>query len=217
MQVDSIPGNEFLCVGFRTIEIYRVGMPSPGTFSVYDYHDPEKRCTIFYNAYGEESLVKLCEGSECKCMEAECGHMQPRMDTSITLDTRKEAACQQNIAYVYKVVIKSSKEEGSFVKYNAVLLEPYKLGVTFAEKNTEIIFIKKSSCTDIQLNPTQNYLIMGKEALKTGQDANARYQYPLDDSTWIEWWPSSNADCGFCQAFTDSLEEFAEDLFLIGC
>ncbi|KAL7980965.1 hypothetical protein Chor_002119 [Crotalus horridus] len=127
MQVDSIPGNEFLCVGFRTIEIYRVGMPSPGTFSVYDYHDPEKRCTIFYNAYGEESLVKLCEGSECKCMEAECGHMQPRLDTSITLDTRKEAACQQNIAYVYKVVIKSSKEEGSFVKYNAILLEPYKL------------------------------------------------------------------------------------------
>lgn len=29
---------------------------------------------------------------------------------------------------VYKVVIKSSKEEGSFVKYDAVLLEPYKLG-----------------------------------------------------------------------------------------
>ncbi|KAK9392405.1 complement C5 [Crotalus adamanteus] len=217
MQVDSIPGNEFLCVGFRTIEIYRVGMPSPGTFSVYDYHDPEKRCTIFYNAYGEESLVKLCEGSECKCMEAECGHMQPQLDTSITLDTRKEAACQQNIAYVYKVVIKSSKEEGSFVKYNAILLEPYKLGVTFAEKNAEIVFIKKSSCTDVQLNPKENYLIMGKEALKTGQGANARYQYPLDDSTWIEWWPSSSATCGSCQAFTDSLEEFADDLFLIGC
>lgn len=30
---------------------------------------------------------------------AECGHMQPRLDTSITLDARKEAACQQNIAY----------------------------------------------------------------------------------------------------------------------
>uniref|UniRef100_A0A8C5RYF1 Complement C5 n=1 Tax=Laticauda laticaudata TaxID=8630 RepID=A0A8C5RYF1_LATLA len=212
MQVDSIPGNEFLCIGFRTTEIYRVGMSSPGTFSVYDYH-----CTIFYNAYGEGSLVRLCEGSECKCMEVECGHMQPQLDTSITLDTRKEAACQENIAYVYKVVIKSSKEEGSFVKYHAVLLEPYKLGVTFAEKNAEIIFIKKSSCTDIQLSPKENYLIMGKEALKTGEGANAKYQYPLDDLTWIEWWPSPNTACGSCQTFRESLEEFADDLFLSGC
>ncbi|ETE63363.1 Complement C5, partial [Ophiophagus hannah] len=170
MQVDSIPGNEFLCIGFRTTEIYRVGMSSPGTFSVYDYHDPDKKCTIFYNAYGEESLVKLCEGSECRCMEAECGHMQPQLDMSITLDTRKVAACQENIAYVYKVVIKSSKEEGSFVKYHAVLLEPYKL---------ELL-----------------------------------YQYPLDDLTWIEWWPSPNTACDSCQAFTESLDEFVDDLFL---
>ncbi|XP_070812032.1 complement C5 [Pituophis catenifer annectens] len=217
MQVDSIPGSEFLCVGFRITEIYRVGMPSPGAFSVYDYHDPDKKCTIFYNAYGEQSLLKLCEGSECKCMEAECGHMQPQLDMSITLDTRREAACRENIAYVYKVVIKSSKEEGSFVRYHAVLLEPYKLGVTFAEKNAEIIFIKKSSCTDIQLNPKENYLIMGKEALKTGEGANAKYQYPLDDSTWIEWWPSPNAACDSCQTFRESLDEFVDDLFLSGC
>ncbi|XP_058015546.1 complement C5 [Ahaetulla prasina] len=217
MQVDSIPGNEFLCIGFRITEIYRVGMPSPGTFSVYDYHNPNKKCTIFYNAYGEQSLVTLCEGNECKCMEAECGHMQPQLDTSITLDTRREAACRENIAYVYKVAIKSSKEEGSFVRYHAVLLEPYKLGVTFAEKNAEIIFIKKSSCTDIQLNPKENYLIMGKEALKTGEGTNAKYQYPLDDSTWIEWWPSPNAACDSCQAFRESLDEFVDDLFLSGC
>ncbi|XP_070614673.1 complement C5 [Erythrolamprus reginae] len=217
MQVESIPGNDFLCVGFRITEVYRVGMPSPGTFSVYDYHDPDKRCTIFYNAYGEESLVKLCEGNECKCMEAECGHMQPQLDTSITLDTRREAACRENIAYVYKVLIKSSKEEGSFVRYQAVLLEPYKLGVTFAEKNAEIIFIKKSSCADIQLNPKENYLIMGKEALKTGEGANAKYQYPLDDLTWIEWWPSPNAACDSCQTFRESLNEFTDDLFISGC
>ncbi|XP_025028061.1 complement C5 [Python bivittatus] len=217
MQVDSIPGNDFLCVGFRITEIYQVGMPSPGTFSVYDYHSPDKRCTIFYNAYGEASLVKLCEDNECKCMEVECGHMQPRLDKSITFDTRKEAACQENIAYVYKVIIKSSKEEGSFVKYNAILLEPYKLGLAFAEKNAEIIFIKKRSCMDIQLNLEENYLIMGKEALKTGEGASAKYQYPLDDMTWIEWWPSSDATCDFCQAFRESLEEFGDDLFINGC
>lgn len=31
----------------------------------------DKRCTILYNPYGNEKLVRLCEGDECKCMEGE--------------------------------------------------------------------------------------------------------------------------------------------------
>lgn len=29
----------------------------------------DKRCTVFYNPYGNENLVRLCEGDECRCME----------------------------------------------------------------------------------------------------------------------------------------------------
>ncbi|XP_054854466.1 complement C5 [Eublepharis macularius] len=211
-QVDSIPAGEFLCIGFRVAEIFRVGMPSPGTFTVYEYHTPDKQCTIFYNPYGEDSLVKLCEGSECKCMEAECGRMQNRLDASITTQTRYEAACQNDIAYVYKVNISLSSKEGSFVKYTATLLDLFKRGVTFAQKNEEVVFIKKKTCTDVQLNPGDSYLIMGKEALKTG----TKYQYPLDAMTWIEWWPSA-LSCDSCQEFVESLEEFVDDLFINGC
>uniref|UniRef100_A0A670YCG7 Complement C5 n=1 Tax=Pseudonaja textilis TaxID=8673 RepID=A0A670YCG7_PSETE len=197
MQVDSIPGNEFLCVGFRTTEIYRVGMSSPGTFSVYDYHDPGKEF-VLVNFPTRENLA----------FGAECGHMQPQLDTSITLDTRKEAACQENIAYGMNLVFPSICFHSS-------------AGVTFAEKNAEIIFIKKSSCTDIQLSPKENYLIMGKEAEIFFNfiflDQMERYQYPLDDLTWIEWWPSPNTVCDSCQAFRESLEEFVDDLFLSGC
>lgn len=38
----KIPANEFLCIGFRVAEIFRVGMASPGTFTVYEYHTPGK-------------------------------------------------------------------------------------------------------------------------------------------------------------------------------
>lgn len=43
-----------------------------------------------------------------------------------------------------------------------------------------------------------------------------RYIYPLDSSTWIEYWPTDTA-CPSCQAFLANLDTFAEDIFLNGC
>ncbi|XP_049689315.1 complement C5 isoform X1 [Accipiter gentilis] len=216
LQIDSVPANNFLCVEFRISELFRVGMLNPATFTVYEYHAPDKRCTIFYNPYGNEKLVRLCEGDECKCMEAECSKVQERLDWSITADTRREAACQNDIAYVYKVNILSRSEEGYFVKYSATLLDLYKRGQAFAQRNNEITFVKKKTCTDVELSPGEQYLIMGKEALKINVGYHFKFQYPLDSSTWIEWWPS-NAACTFCQEFLNIMEDFAEDLIISGC
>ncbi|KAM6316161.1 complement C5 [Podargus strigoides] len=216
LQIDSVPANNFLCVGFRISELFQVGMLNPATFTVYEYHAPDKRCTIFYNPYGNEKLVRLCEGDECKCMEAECSRVQERLDLSITADTRRRAACQSDIAYVYKVNILSRSEEGYFVKYSATLLDLYKRGQAFAQKNNEITFVKKKTCTDVELSPGEQYLIMGKEALKISVGYNFKFQYPLDSSTWIEWWPSTPA-CRFCQEFLNTMEDFAEDLIISGC
>ncbi|NXN96738.1 CO5 protein, partial [Rhinopomastus cyanomelas] len=216
LQIDSVPIGEFLCVGFRISEIFKVGMLNPATFTVYEYHAPDKRCTMFYNPYGNEKLVRLCEGDECKCMEAECSKVQERLDGSITADTRREAACQNDIAYVYKVNILSRTEEGSFVKYSARLLDLYKRGQAFAQKNDEITFVKKKTCADVELSLGEQYLIMGKEALKMSIGYRFKFQYPLDSGTWIEWWPS-NAACTFCQEFLNTMEDFAEDLLLSGC
>ncbi|XP_042710316.2 complement C5 isoform X2 [Chrysemys picta bellii] len=216
LQIDSVPANKFLCVAFRIGEIYRVGMRSPATFTVYEYHAPDKQCTIFYNPYGNDKLLRLCEGAECKCMEAECSQMQKKLDLTITADRRREAACQQVIAYVYKVNILSSSEEGSFIKYTATLLDLYKRGEAFAQKNTEITLVKKKTCTDVRLNPGNQYLIMGKEAFQITVGFSFKYQYPLDSMTWIEWWPSNTA-CASCKKFVDTMEEFCEELFINGC
>ncbi|NXI41495.1 CO5 protein, partial [Galbula dea] len=216
LQIDSVPTGNFLCVGFRVSELFQVGMLNPATFTVYEYHAPDKRCTMFYNPYGNEKLVRLCEGDECKCMEAECSKVQERLDQSITADTRRKAACQNDIAYVYKVNILSRSEEGYFVKYSAVLLDLYKRGQAFAKKNNEVTFVKKKTCTDVELSPGEQYLIMGKEALKINVGYDFKFQYPLDSSTWIEWWPS-NAACASCQEFLNTMEDFAEDLLISGC
>ncbi|NXO43464.1 CO5 protein, partial [Locustella ochotensis] len=48
LQIDSVPADKFLCVGFRISELFQVGMLNPATFTVYEYHAPDKRCTILY-------------------------------------------------------------------------------------------------------------------------------------------------------------------------
>uniref|UniRef100_A0A8C3CRP2 Complement C5 n=1 Tax=Cairina moschata TaxID=8855 RepID=A0A8C3CRP2_CAIMO len=172
IQIDSVPADSFLCVGFRISELFHVGMRNPATFTVYEYHAPgmysmsSNSCVFFSN----------------------CSRIQERLDRSITADTRREAACQNDIAY----------------------------GHAFAEKNNEITFVKKKTCTDVELSPGEQYLIMGKEALKISIGYSFRFQYPLDSSTWIEWWPSNTA-CTFCQEFLNRMEDFVEDLIISGC
>uniref|UniRef100_A0A8C3DUE0 Complement C5 n=1 Tax=Corvus moneduloides TaxID=1196302 RepID=A0A8C3DUE0_CORMO len=209
LQIDSVPAHKFLCVGFRISELFRVGMLNPATFTVYEYHAPG-----MCSRYSHPCLpfkIHVFSGDM-----SECGKVQERLDRSISAESRREAACQRDIAYVYKVNILSRSEEGFFVKYSATLLDLYKRGQAFAQKNNEITFVKKKTCTDVDLSPGEQYLIMGKEALKISIGYSFKFQYPLDSSTWIEWWPS-NAACTSCREFLNTMDDFAEDLLISGC
>ncbi|XP_069431364.1 complement C5 [Ovis canadensis] len=215
LQLNSIPSNEFLCVRFRIIELFEVGFLSPATFTVYEYHRPDKQCTMFYST-SHTKLQKVCEGATCKCIEADCGQMQAELDLTISAATRKERACKPDIAYAYKVEIIAVTEENAFVKYTATLLDIYKAGEAAAERDAEITFIKKTTCSNANLEKRNQYLIMGKEALQIKYNFRIKYVYPLDSSTWIEYWPTGST-CPSCQRFLANLDEFTEDIFLNGC
>uniref|UniRef100_G3TAK1 Complement C5 n=1 Tax=Loxodonta africana TaxID=9785 RepID=G3TAK1_LOXAF len=215
LQLNSIPTNEFLCVRFRIFELFQVGFQSPATFTVYEYHRPDKQCTMFYSP-SHTKLQKVCEGATCQCVEADCGQMQEELDLTISPETRKETACKPEIAYAYQVSITSITEENVFVKYTATLLDIFKAGAAVAEKDSEITFIKKITCANADLKKGKQYLIMGKEALQIKHNFRFKYIYPLDSLTWIEYWPT-DATCSSCQAFLANLQEFAEDIFLNGC
>ncbi|XP_076999393.1 complement C5 [Tamandua tetradactyla] len=215
LQLNSIPSSNFLCVRFRIFELFQVGFLSPATFTVYEYHRPDKKCTMFYNPF-HAKLQKVCEGATCRCVEADCGQMQKELDLTISADTRKQTACKAEIAYAYKVKITSITEENVFVKYTATLLDIYKAGGAAAEKDSQVTFIKKISCSNADLEQGKQYLVMGKEALQIKYHFSFKYIYPLDSSTWIEYWPM-DASCSSCQVFLANLDEFAEDIFLNGC
>ncbi|KAM5185761.1 complement C5 isoform 2-T2 [Callospermophilus lateralis] len=215
LQLNSIPSSDFLCVRFRIFELFEVGFLNPATFTVYEYHRPDKQCTMFYST-SYTKLQKVCEGPMCKCIEADCGQMQEDLDLTISAETRKATACKPEIAYAYKVSITSVTEDNVFVRYSATLLDVYKAGEAVAEKGSEITFIKKTTCANADLVKGRQYLIMGKEALQIKYNFSFKYIYPLDSSTWIEYWPTDTS-CPSCQAFIANLDEFAEDIFLNGC
>ncbi|ERE71170.1 complement C5 [Cricetulus griseus] len=215
LQLNSIPSRDFLCVRFRIFELFQVGFLNPATFTVYEYHRPDKQCTMFYST-SDSRLQRVCEGTACKCVEADCGQLQVELDLSISANTRKETACKPEIAYAYKVRITATTEENIFVKYTATLLDIYRAGDAAAEKDSEITFIRKMSCANADLVKGKQYLIMGKEALQIKHNFSFRYIYPLDSSTWIEYWPTDRT-CTSCQAFLANLDEFVEDIFLNGC
>ncbi|NXP74793.1 CO5 protein, partial [Ramphastos sulfuratus] len=48
LQIDSVPADHFLCVGFRVSELFKVGMLNPATFTVYEYHAPGMYCRFVY-------------------------------------------------------------------------------------------------------------------------------------------------------------------------
>ncbi|KAK7802507.1 hypothetical protein U0070_018246, partial [Myodes glareolus] len=215
LQLNSIPSRDFLCVRFRIFELFQVGFLNPATFTVYEYHRPDKQCTMFYST-SDSRLQRVCEGTACRCVEADCGQLQAELDLSISADKRKETACKPEIAYAYKVRITSTTEENVFVKYTATLLDIYKTGEAAAEKDSEITFIRKMSCANAALVKGKQYLVMGKEALQIKHNFSFKYIYPLDSSTWIEYWPT-DTNCPSCPEFVANLEEFAEDIFLSGC
>uniref|UniRef100_F6W8L2 Complement C5 n=1 Tax=Xenopus tropicalis TaxID=8364 RepID=F6W8L2_XENTR len=123
-----IPSDEYICVTLLAWEQFKVSMLSPGVFRVYEFHAPDEECTTLFNPLASQDLVNVCTGNQCKCIQATCPTAQQKMDTSITADARKEAACKADITFAYKVVVITSVEDGDFVKYTASILDIYKKG-----------------------------------------------------------------------------------------
>ncbi|KAE8582433.1 hypothetical protein XENTR_v10020124 [Xenopus tropicalis] len=216
LHFDGIPSDEYICVTLLAWEQFKVSMLSPGVFRVYEFHAPDEECTTLFNPLASQDLVNVCTGNQCKCIQATCPTAQQKMDTSITADARKEAACKADITFAYKVVVITSVEDGDFVKYTASILDIYKKGGDFVKAKKEVKFIKKKTCTDIEITQGEQYLIMGKEGIQIRFGFDFQYEYALDADTWVEWWPPA-CRTRDCEEFTDTLSEFSESMLFDHC
>ncbi|XP_061117126.1 complement C5 [Conger conger] len=218
LQVDRVPSEDSLCVGFRIKELFNTGMASSSLFKVYEFNNPDSQCFKLYSRQGERKLLRLCEGDECQCMAAECSSFKPDMDLSITADVRLKAVCQDHIKYAFKVKIKSFVVDGDFMSYTAQINDVYKKDTEDVKRGTEVTFVKKATCTQVHLVEGSQYLIMGSEVMQIEMQRSYAYKYPLDSDTWVEKWHEAEECKGSpCTKFVEIMEDFAFQFLIDGC
>uniref|UniRef100_A0A8B9H1S1 NTR domain-containing protein n=1 Tax=Astyanax mexicanus TaxID=7994 RepID=A0A8B9H1S1_ASTMX len=188
LQMDSIPSDEFYCVGFRIQEVFTTGMNSASTFKVYEFHDPDNQCTKFYHLQTRK-LLRLCNGANCQCMAGKISDYAPKRKSTIKelMECNKTFLCGCNDSSVY-----------------------IRIG-------TEVGLVKKATCsTNLEIG--KHYLIMGAEIMQLRLLRSYRYKFPLDSQASVEWWPSeSDCSESSCRTYLNILIEFEFDFSFTGC
>ncbi|XP_037387831.1 complement C5 [Pygocentrus nattereri] len=217
LQMDSIPSDDLYCVGFRIQEVFQTGTNSASLFKVYEYHDPDNQCSKFYYTQSRR-LLRLCSGTQCHCMAAECCKFKASTDDKITTKQRKQDMCRDSIKYAFKVKITSTTAEGDFLTYNAKVEQTLKKGSEDIKKDSEISFVKKATCSSTNLEIEKQYLIMGAEIMQLRVNRSYKYKFPLDSQASVEWWPT-DSDCldSRCRDYANDLNDFEFDFTFEGC
>uniref|UniRef100_A0AAX7TRP4 Complement component 5 n=1 Tax=Astatotilapia calliptera TaxID=8154 RepID=A0AAX7TRP4_ASTCA len=218
IQMDSVPSDIFLCVGFRIRTTFKVTGATKSLFSVSEPQDRGSLCTKQFS-YEQQELQRLCLGEQCQCMTAACATYRGDVDVTLTLDKRTNETCQPHIKYAYKVTVTKSAAEGDFMTYTATVDEVIKNtdkdfeGVRFG---TVVDLVKKATCSDMDIQNNRQYLLMGASGSEVTLDNNYKYRLPLDSEAVLELWPT---ECSSpeCRDYIFQLEDFAVSVQLSAC
>ncbi|XP_071947324.1 venom factor-like [Antedon mediterranea] len=191
--LDSIPRDERVCVNFRAERVIVVSAIQPVAVHVYDYYEPEEKCTDFYHPEpGSDLLNLLCTDADmCICAAGNCALCNSKKTKSQLIDE----ACSQNRDYAFEITVNNVRETESFDVYNCTV-QVIKNGVDDIESTADENGIayrefwksRKCRCPEIQAN--KKYLIIGVDGLKTtDKDGLTVYKYLIDDQTYVEYWP----------------------------
>ncbi|XP_053321323.1 venom factor [Spea bombifrons] len=206
--VDKISHKEEECVKFYAHQIFNVGLIQAASVTVYDYYNPESRCTKFYHPVeGSNLLGKICQGDVCRCAEENC-FMQQHVEEPITAEYRLEKACEPGVDYVYKATLVKIENSDNFDNYVLRILQVIKQGTDEAIKDNERNFVSHKKCRNkLEMQVGRDYLIWGVS--NDLWDQPSGYSYIIGRDTWIEWWPTDRE----CQ--NPENQELCEDFFQV--
>ncbi|XP_017326706.1 complement C4-B [Ictalurus punctatus] len=204
------------CIAFEAVQKVPIGLLQPAPATIYDYYEPERRCTVFYAAPGRSKRVSaLCSNEVCQCAERAC--FKEKQQSSIQEEDRFRHACYQPVAdYGFIVTVKSVEDKKTFDFYNTHVTTVLKFnGDVSVDEGKTRFFAKRKHCKS-QLKQGETYLIMGKDGSTT--DLNGQMLYLLDSHTWVEQKPTKEK----CEATTMKLyckkfKEFLRKYQLEGC
>ncbi|XP_034078552.1 complement C5-like [Gymnodraco acuticeps] len=215
---DSVPSDDFLCVGFRIRAGFRVGGASKSLFSVYEPQDKGSECTRQFS-YQQQKLQRLCVDEECQCMTAACAAYRGSTDPAMTVNKRTAETCRPHITYAYRVTVKSSAAEGDFMSYTATVEEVLKntdKQLEAVSSGSDVELVKKVTCSSMDLQNNKQYLVMGASGSEVTLSRGFKYRLPMDSEALVDLWPTV-CSSPECTDYVSHLEDFALDLQLSGC
>uniref|UniRef100_A0A8C8SHG4 C4a anaphylatoxin n=1 Tax=Pelusios castaneus TaxID=367368 RepID=A0A8C8SHG4_9SAUR len=191
-------GPEPDCVSFGAKQINPMGLVQPANAIIYDFYNPGRKCSIFYNAPKRSAMLsKLCNEDVCQCAEGPCPKKRMTFHKAMAADTRESFACYQPIVdYAYQVKILGINQKNAFDYHQTEIQRILK---TTGDETIQIgdlrQFLKRSSC-ELKVEAGKQYLLMGNDGRTF--DCNRKMQYLLDSQTWIEEIPDDKT----CKATT---------------
>ncbi|XP_039912841.1 complement C4-A-like isoform X3 [Hirundo rustica] len=109
------------CISFGAKQINPMGLVQPANAILYDFYNPDRRCSVFYSAPKHSAMLsKLCHGNVCQCAEGPCPRQKSTFSKAVQQTTRFNFVCYQPTAdYAYEVEILNSTEKNVFDYYEA--------------------------------------------------------------------------------------------------
>ncbi|XP_008066962.1 complement C4-A isoform X2 [Carlito syrichta] len=212
---DSVPTSRE-CVGFGAVQEVAVGLVQPASAALYDYYNPEHRCSVFYGAPTKSKLLStLCSADVCQCAEGKCPRQRRALERGLQEEDgyRMKFACYYpRVEYGFQVQVLREDGRTAFRLFETKITQ-----VLHFTKDDKAVagqtrnFLVRASCR-LRLEPGKEYLIMGLDGLT--RDLKGDPQYLLDSNSWIEEMPSerlcrSTRQRAACAQLSDFVQEYS--------
>ncbi|XP_072710728.1 complement C4-A-like [Ciconia boyciana] len=180
------------CISFGAKQINPMGLVQPANAVLYDFYNPDRKCSIFYSAPKHSAMLsKVCHANVCQCAEGPCPRQRSTFSKAVKQTTRFRFVCYHPIAdYAYEVELLNSTQKNVFDYYEAKI---HRILKATTDESIQVgahrQFLTRSTC-NLNMVTGKRYLLMGKDGQTV--DCNNKMQYFLDAQAWIEKIPDDS-------------------------
>ncbi|XP_036805105.1 venom factor isoform X1 [Oncorhynchus mykiss] len=216
----KVSNKETETIIFRLQQTFKVGLLQPSSVTVYEYYNPDHRCSRFYSPKEDkDELSQICRNNICRCTQGDCCVSKSLTDP-VPYGAREDHACK-GLYHVYKAKV-LSVSQSQYDRYEMKITQVIKIGV---EEGVSVgdtkVFLSHAGCRGgLDLKEGTDYLIMGPKTDLWYKDSSTNSAtYMLGKDAWVERWPTSTecASDAKLKARCTELDNFSKDLSEKGC
>jgi len=147
------------CFSFTLNKVFEVGVLQSVPVVVYDYYEPETKCTQFYGPKADSQLLKtICNGNECVCIQDKvCSE-----ERSFIAKELKNWACQRS-DFVILGEVRDIEVNDAWRKITLRIQKVYKKGKKDFVTGRKIDIYQSKSCSSPSLHVGTKLVLMLKE------------------------------------------------------